>query len=666
MNLSIINKALFILFLSCNFAQALELKEVEITSTGIGETLDLANINSYDKARFKVMAFEPVAVYSWLQSNNETAQSKVIQVPAQIVKVNILNTAVTIIGNTAHSRNIVYINEAAVDLNTDKNGLSNSKSYKVKTKYKFTLMNAQDIDRAKNLGEMQALRDIINRKSVKDRLTFNDEGYGSVQKELIDIQSGLLQAYQESLNINNLLSFEDINKEILYFKKNLLQAISNTYPDPVLSSVKNTSKTVTLNIDLGKGCVMGGDHNPVGSLCDLWAQLPEQFKDTVKASGLANGNNINISPKSSWDRTKLFIENPLFYANTILDDFPFPVLMFTDKEGLNHSRFHVYPEALTSTEINGGLLQIALPTSRSKDIAPIAHEMLLANLGVVKTGPDKRLLVGVTDAYSNVVLPDFFANAIIGRKPVKLSIFDTKTHTHTEIPLMNNQFLLTSKLVVLMDNKSNIEYKKNDFELVVWWGESPSNSSWKLNSASINYPTLPAYSDSKQQLDVLNYYRDNWELISQIEPFKHSKVLPTSLGAFASLMYHCVEIKHDLCGYNIPELNKSVVIIGDDFQFNNVALEGVLKPQTDKSCWVYDRSSSEMITCASMSKKSDYDWWYEIGLSPVGIGKSNKTVDLWTDLQQNTYSATVLKSEESNDIIKGKATIMSTIPATVW
>jgi hypothetical protein len=677
LNMKVNKLILFSVVLLTTAVHADTLKTVQITASGRGETLGAANRNSYDKARFKAMAFEPVAVYSWFKTSNTATKSKVVQIPSQILAVKIIDSDVSVISKEKEPRKIQYVNGEPKGLGEDEYGISLTSSYKVENTFEFKIKHSQEVDRAKHLGEMQVLRDIISRNNIKSENTFVDEGYGAIQPELLILQKALLKDHRESIELDSLDSFEEISSEVAYFKHNMLAAIAKTYPDPKITYINKKDVveegSFILNIDLGPGCIMGDSMNPVGSLCDLWSQLPEQFQKTVEVNGLTNGNNVEPSRKHAWQRAKSFIESPLFYAGSIIDEDPFPFILFSRREQLTHEEFYIFPSTFKGPETNGGLQQIALPTSRSKHIAPMGHEMILDHLGVIKNGPDSRLLTGVTDAYSNVVLADFFASAIVGRPPVTLTLFNLKNNTYIDVPLTSDTFLLTSKLdITVTDNYDDIEYTIDDFELLVWWGDHPANDKWSKSRSTLTYPTLTRYSDSKAQLDILKYYRKNFDGLASMPPFIYSKVLPTSHGAFSSLMYRCLDLKYFMCKFNLPGLNKTAVIVGDDdtFRFADKTLNKLIKldhrlSESSKDCWIFDPETLAMITCTERSERPS-EWWLEIGSHPLALRKYSKRINLWNDLTVNTMPAMVLRRDNSRSVISGKMTVVPTIPATVW
>lgn len=662
---------LILLMIGSVNAQNQEIKVVEFEAIGRGDTLHKANINAYDKARYSVMAFEPTAVYTWLKSTNGSAQSKVVQVPAQIIGVDIVSTQVSVINQKENNTKIKFAGGIATEVGLDEFGNSKEGEYLVKTKFRFKLRGAQDVDRAKHLGEMQALRDIVSGKSIQAKNTFEEEGYGSVSKKLISMQAALLDKDSDKKSLIKLESFESISKGVKYFKDNLMAAIARSYPEPEMFEISRTedrkgNQLLVLDIKLGEGCKLGDSSNPVGSLCDLWMQLPDQVLSAISRMGLANGNNIEKTPRDSLLRMRHFIENPLFYSHSDLLDSNARLLYFQKDNFINPFMFTDLEYSMPEEERHGGITQIAMPTSRSKNIAPLGHETMLNKLGIITASPDKRLVPGVTDAYSNAVLPDFFATAIIGKSPVTLTILNKKKKEYIDIPLTSDKFILTSRIDVALEDEE-LDYKKEDFGLVVWWGKHPVDNEWKKNNEQLSFPTLTRYVDAKMQMDILHFYRKNKASLEGNPAYKFVKQYPTSPGAFASLYFSCVLNKEDYCKYRVQSLYKTKVFVGKQDYSSHKLLSINKNPMDNKdNCWMYDRSETKMNKCEVTAKNARENWWLEIGANPLTLRKHVDKSDLWADLNKRTVDAPVLEHEYSNKVIQGSVTMPVTNPKTVW
>ena len=672
MNIVITFSLLLVVICSSAFA-----KTVSITSVGQGSSIEQANINAYDKARFRAMAFEPSVVYTWLKGNNDHARTKVVQVPAQITRVAIKDTeAEVFLPKDIPEPVTEIINGMAIDTNLDEHGNIRGSIYRVKTTFEFELKKAEDIDRARNIGELQALRDIVRGKALKDNASFVGEGYGQVSAQLIKLQSEMLG--QEKENARSIVAFDDIHREVLYFKDNLLASIAKTYQEPIVESlygeVSGDRYIASINIDLGSGCKIGGDDNPVGSLCDLWTQLPKQVTEAIKNNGLLNGVNIGKTTRASQARVEMFVQNPLFFANSPIDQPPYLGLMFRKPEDTDPYSYYPFSPYLTEEEMNGGLQQIALPTSRSKNVAPIGHETILQRYGTNIPSPNKHLVVGVTDAYSNAILPDFFATGIIGKSPVTLTVFNLKEREFVDIPLTSDRFLLTAKLQLIWAMPwSGVEYKPNDLELVVWWGKHPAQPGWQNVGKDMAFPSLTHYADAKTQMKILNYYRQNDEIFKSQTVYQYQKQLPTSPGAFAALAYACLNNDSPAmeipCTYRVPSMMKTVVTVGIK---NREVLPGLgdivsqhSNPMSKKECWMYVPSNHEMMPCADAIQLARDSWWMEIGEYPITDSKHRSSGGLWEDLELRTEPAFV-PGRFGKGVVEGVATKTLTDTPSVW
>lgn len=663
-----------LLFMSCSSTFA---KTISITSVGEGSSIEMANIHAYDKARFRAMAFEPSVVYTWMKGNNDLTRTKVVQVPAQITRVAVKDTKVEVLLPKHIPEPVMEIvNGVATDANLDENGNLRGSIYRVQTTFEFELKKAEEIDRAKNIGELQALRDIVNGKALKDNASFVGEGYGQVSAQLIKRQSEMLG--KNEANSRSIVAFEDINRDVLYFKDNLLAAIAKTYPEPTIESmhgeVNGDRYIASINIDLGSGCKIGGDDNPVGSLCDLWAQLPKPVIEAIKDYGLLNGVNIGKTKWASQERVEMFVQNPLFFANSPIDQPPYLGLMFRQPENTDPYSFYPFSPYLTEEEMNGGLQQVALPTSRSKDVAPIGHETILHRYGTNIPSPNKHLIVGVTDAYSNAVLADFFATGIIGKSPVTLTVFNLKEREFVDIPLTSDRFLLTAKLQLNWAMSWNgIEYDPNDLELVVWWDKHPAQEGWRNASKGMSFPSLTHYADAKTQMKILDYYRQNDEIFKSQAVYKYQKQLPTSPGAFASLAYSCLNnnsaVMEIPCTYRTPSMMKTVVSV--DIKNREVlpGLQDIVSqdsnPMAKKECWMYAPSKHEMMPCLDAIKLARDNWWMEIGAYPLTDRKHRSSGGLWEDLNIRTEPALV-PDRFRKGFVKGESTKTATDPDSIW
>jgi hypothetical protein len=660
--------------IACSNALA---KTVSVTSVGKGDTIEAANINAYDKARFKAMAFEPSVVYTWMKGNNDRAKTKVVQIPAQITRVSVTSTeAEVLLPNEVNEPVVAIIGGVATDTSLDQYGNPDGTEYRVKTTFEFELKKAVEIDRAKNIGELQALRDIVSGKAMNDNATFIGEGYGQISDQLVALQDNMLRKNADS--IKSIVDFEDIHRDVLYFKDNLLAAIAKTYPEPsvenISGQVKGNRYEALISIDLGRGCVIGGDDNPVGSLCDLWAQLPNQVADAIKTNGLLNGVNVGNTALASQARVELFVQNPLFFVDSPIDKPPYIGLMFRDPSYTSPQSYYPFSSHLSKEAMNGGLQQIALPTSRAKDVAPIGHEKILERYGVNIPAPNENVVPGVTDGYSNVVLPDFFATAIVGKSPVTLTVFNLKSREYINIPLTSDRFLLTSNLDLQWSMPwEGSEYKANDLELVVWWGNQPVQVGWKNVGGEMTFPSLTHYSDSKTQMKLLALYRENINVFSSQSAYKNQRQLPTSPGAFAALANACLNNGMDMmvipCAYRVPSVMKTVVAVGVDTPEKLSGLGDVValssNPMIQKECWMYAPSKHEMVTCKEAAELSRGSWWMELGEYPMTDRVHRKTGGLWGDLKERTFPALV-GDKLGRGVVKGEATKTPTDPSLVW
>jgi hypothetical protein len=652
-------------------------KTVSITSVGQGSSIEQANINAYDKARFKVMAFEPSVVYTWLKGNNDHARTKVVQVPAQITNVVIKDTeAEVFLPKDIPGPVTKIIGGMAIDASLDEHENPKGSIYRVKTTFEFELKKAEEVDRARNIGELQALRDIVSGKALKDNASFVGEGYGQVSAQLLKLQSGMLGLKKE--NARSIVSFDDIHRDVLYFKDNLLAAIAKTYQEPAVESiygeVSGDRYIASINIDLGKGCKIGSDDNAVGSLCDLWSQLPKQVTKAIKDNGLLNGVNIERTKKASQARIDMFIQNPLFFAHSPIDKPPYLGLMFRKPEDTDSYSYYPFSPYLSEEEINGGWQQITLPTSRAKNVAPIGHETILQRYGTRIPSPNKHLVVGVTDAYSNAILPDFFATGIVGKSPVTLTVFNLKEREFVDIPLTSDRFLLTAKLQLNWAMPwRGVEYKPNDLELVVWWGKHPAQPGWNSVGEDMAFPSLTHYADAKTQMEILDYYRKNDEIFKIQAVYKYQKQLPTSPGAFAALAYACLNNDSAAmeipCAYRVPSMMKTVVTVGIK---NRVVLHGLGKivsqnsnPMTKKECWMYAPSIHKMMPCTDAVHLARKSWWMEIGEYPLTDSKHRFSGGLWDDLELRTEPALV-PDRFGRGVVEGVATKTPTDTPSVW
>src|SRR5690606_2955873 len=159
----------------------------------------------------------------------------------------------------------------------------------------FTIVPAEDRDRAKLLGNYKAMESIISQQDLpSSSSTFQQAGYGVVAAQIDKAQTEALAKSRARSQMDSLPSWSEIETSFQYFFNNLPAAIVNTYQSPVVEKIESSDdgRITEVAIQLGRGCELDGPKTmtQAGTTCDLIKQVAPQILDAVSRFGIIGGN----------------------------------------------------------------------------------------------------------------------------------------------------------------------------------------------------------------------------------------------------------------------------------------------------------------------------------------------------------------------------------------
>lgn len=610
--------------------------EITVLETGYGTglTIEEANKKALDDARMKVILTQPKATYTDTTIINERAKYKVITIPAQIVSIEAMSAELNVHLPTDTPKKDVFIaSSSKVDrLDLNKEGHPKGTTYQSKVEFKFRVLPSSDVDRAKFLKEYMEMKDFIKNGEFKSTPEANNltTNHKHIFKDIRAIQ--IVSVKGEAWGIDDyLLSSQDIDRAVNFYKNNYLDALVNTYQDFEVSvfnsgiehssgyGPKKNLKYQVVTVTMNGGCdpisIKNMGNDAAGNLCDLYKTLPESVKETIKRKGMNNGSDERFSNEE-------YLFDPLHGVKI-------------------------------------------MPTTSDKRKAPINYGSLISR-NVSNSFFSKQEAVDTYSQEAFRVVTMFIASAIFNEPPVILTILIGQEGKHIDIPITSNTYLLGNKISVAIASNQiqGGEITADDISPILWNGkyQHPVSGHWK-QMKDVAVVSLPEEMNLDTQVEFLTEVRQsliNKKEISTGTMYGHEQEYSlTSPINYAACNLNNILFKKLNCAHNdvfltVGEFPSIGLLEKNYLKLGNIKMGFELKSNkttTKEQCWAYSFKTHNLEECSFIKKQH---WSLTMGSTPA-LSSNNSM----TDIKSNSSKS----GQGRGDEIYTKT---STNPSLIW
>ncbi|MCA6065446.1 hypothetical protein [Thalassolituus marinus] len=591
-------------------------KTVVVTTEASGSSPADANRKSFESAQIRALMFEPAAVYvetiAISKDHKDKASHTIVHVPAEISDVELLSSDISTLISDEHLI-AEYKHGQLVNALADEHGNPEGTRYTVRNTFRFTIVPAEDRDRAKLLGNYKAMESIISLQDLpSSSSTFQQAGYGVVAAQIDKAQAEALAKSRARSQVDSLPNWSEIEASFQYFFNNLPAAIVNTYQSPVVESVETSGsgRITEVMIQLGRGCELDGPKSmdQAGTTCDLIKQVAPQILDAVSRFGIIGGNySETLSPAIDKNHPgqllRRFITQPFTWV---------PMA----KQTLQTS-------GLPTREIQFEYAQWLMPTSRAANVPPVGFGWAVAQYRRAGSTPS----LAATDYYQEKILPPLIAASLLSGDEIVMSVLDLATSIQYDIPLVTTSGVLNSGIILQFES-DGLKRSKSDYVVQISLRRLPKKEADQSGSkANVAYRSLPRYPDTQAKLDALMFYKEQKGKMKVVN-------MPEMLSVAMSSLASCSGSSDACMRYPFA----SLVLVGSAAQINNPTspdLEWKVSG-VDDECWMPSPTSQLIGPCHSIISEIRESWWASLGMRPISTSLTrNENGDLHLDIEKS-------------------------------